>query len=186
MSSLVPTTHPWHFVGRHFRRTWRSPSSRGSYGGTILSLRWIVSPEVAACLGRHNRPRWIARGCEHAIHKAVTPLHADLGSADRSLPRRASFRGSMFLARRQCSWPSGCRQLRRPYAGGCAGSLVPSKMRPFHEIGKHARHSAPPVIPGAPAKDVDSHCEHDSVQQWCVAALCSSAPARPVSSAISG
>ncbi|MDF0579714.1 hypothetical protein [Bradyrhizobium yuanmingense] len=59
-------------------------------------------------------------------------------------------------------------------------------MRSIQDIGKGTRRATAPVVHGFPAKDVDSHCEHHPVQQQCVAELCSSSPARPVSRVISG
>lgn len=70
------------------------------------------------------------------------------------------------------------RAVRRLQANG--------KMLAAEQLGKRARFSTAPVIDRLAAKDVECHFRATPVQQQCVAELCSSSPARPVSSAISG
>ncbi len=64
-------------------------------------------------------------------------------------------------------------------------SQAQKKMWPIPESGKRVRCPAAPIVGRLTAKDVETHFERHPVQQQCVAELCSSSPARPVSSAVS-
>jgi hypothetical protein len=59
-------------------------------------------------------------------------------------------------------------------------------MRAVQANGKRAGRTAPPIVGRVASKDVDSHFGRHPVQQVCVAELCISSPAKPISQSFQG